>query len=214
MKWKVLLTAASLSSLLLSGCGANNNSMDNTALRSQGDPALRSVRYNPGNDTGNFNHSTYPVVDQNNIAQNQNNRNIPNHNVNNNDLANRNSRNNALQNVNNDENRMTVADKAADKIVEMREVDQANVIITENNAYVAAKLTDNANKKLSRDVEKKISDLVKATNQDIDHVYVSVNPDFYNRTTSYANDIRDGRPIEGFFDEFSTLVRRVFPTER
>jgi spore cortex protein len=215
MKWRVLLTAASLSSLLLSGCGTDNNSMDDTtALRRNDDPTLRRVGYSPDNDTGNFSHITYPIVDQNNRTENQNDRNLTYRNVNNDDTVDRNGRNNTLQNVNNNGNRMTVADKAADKIVEMREVEQANVIVTDNNAYVAAKLTDNASNKLSSEVEKKISDLVKSTNQDIDQVYVSVNPDFYNRTTSYANDIRDGRPIEGFFDEFSTLVRRVFPTER
>jgi Sporulation lipoprotein YhcN/YlaJ (Spore_YhcN_YlaJ) len=57
-------------------------------------------------------------------------------------------------------------------------------------------------------------DVVKSTDQNIDNVYVSVNLDFYERTTSYANDIRNGRPIAGFFDEFNTLVRRIFPTQR
>ena len=41
-----------------------------------------------------------------------------------------------MTNVNNNHNRMAVADKAAEKIVSMREVDQANVIVTDNNAYV------------------------------------------------------------------------------
>ena len=107
-----------------------------------------------------------------------------------------------------------MADKAAEKIVSMREVDQANVIVTDNNAYVAAKLANHNGNRLEKDIENKISDVVKSTDQNIDHVYVSVNPDFYERTTSYANDIRNGRPVAGFFDEFNTLVRRIFPTER
>ena len=92
----------------------------------------------------------------------------------------------------------------------MREVDQANVIVTDNNAYVAAKLANHNGNRLEKDIENKISDVVKSTDQNIDNVYVSVNPDFYERTTSYANDIRNGRPIAGFFDEFNTLVRRIF----
>lgn len=207
MKWRALLTVSFLLSLLLSGCGTENNSTDDTALQSQDDYELRSVRYNT-NDSIGLNTNAYDT------ANNDNNYNAAtNRDVNDNARANQDDRTNNIRNVNNNENRMDVADKAADKIVEMREVDQANVIVTNNNAYVAAKLTDNASNKLSKNVEKKISDLVKSTNRDIDHVYVSVNPDFYNRTTSYVNDIRDGRPIEGFFDEFSTLVRRVFPTE-
>lgn len=207
MKWRALLTVSFLLSLLLSGCGTENNSTDDTALQSQDDYELRSVRYNT-NDSIGLNTNAYDT------ANNDNNYNAAtNRDVDDNARANQDDRTNNIRNVNNNENRMDVADKAADKIVEMREVDQANVIVTNNNAYVAAKLTDNASNKLSKNVEKKISDLVKSTNRDIDHVYVSVNPDFYNRTTSYVNDIRDGRPIEGFFDEFSTLVRRVFPTE-
>ncbi|MCQ6276183.1 YhcN/YlaJ family sporulation lipoprotein [Bacillus sp. V3B] len=200
MKWRALLTAASLSSLLLGACGTNND-MDDTALRNQDNPELRNVGYNT-NDNMGLNNNTYGTV---NNANNYN------------ATTNLNDRTNTMHNINNNNenrNRIDVADKAADKIVEMREVDRANVIVTDNNAYVAAKLADNASKKLSKDVEKKISDLVKSTNRDIDHVYVSINPDFYNRTTSYANDIRDGRPIDGFFNEFGELVRRVFPTER
>ena len=116
--------------------------------------------------------------------------------------------------INQNDNRIAVADNAAKKIVALREVDQANVLVTNNNAYVAAKLEGNAGNQLAGDVEKKISDIVKSTDRNIDHVYVSVNPDFYARTTSYANDIRNGHPVAGFFDEFTTLIQRIFPTRR
>ena len=119
-----------------------------------------------------------------------------------------------MNNNRNNDNRIEVAERAADKITALREVDTANVFVTENNAYVAAQLADNAGDELTTDLEKKIADMVKSTDRDIDNVYVSVNPDFYNRTTSYANDIRNGRPVAGFFDEFRTLIQRIFPTER
>ena len=77
-------------------------------------------------------------------------------------------------NVNNNDYRMRVADKAAKRIVDMPEVDQANVIVTDNNAYVAAKLANNAGDRLEKNVEKKISDVVKSTDRNIHHVYVSV----------------------------------------
>jgi YhcN/YlaJ family sporulation lipoprotein len=67
---------------------------------------------------------------------------------------------------------------------------------------------------LTKDVEGKISDQDKAVDQDIDNVYVSVNPDFYDRMTGYTEDIRAGQPIEGFFDEFTETVRRIFPAQR
>ena len=218
MKWKTLMVTATLSTLLLAGCGTDN--ANDTAMRNQ-DNTLRNVNYNPNNNNGYPNQNNnygYPNGNDNviNRADRNNNRDhITNRN--NNDGINVNNRNNNRMNVNNrndNQNRIAVADKAAEKIVSMREVDQANVIVTDNNAYVAAKLANHNGNRLEKDIENKISDVVKSTDQNIDNVYVSVNPDFYERTTSYANDIRNGRPIAGFFDEFNTLVRRVFPTQR
>ena len=191
MKWKTLIVSASLSSLLLTACGVdnnNNNNANDTAMRNKNDNTLKNVNYNPNTTNRNY--------DNNNV-----NRDVTN-------ITNRNP------NANNNDYRMRVADKAAERIVGMREVDQANVIVTDNNAYVAAKLANNAGNQLEKNVEKKISNVVKSTDRNIDHVYVSVNPDFYTRTTSYANDIRNGRPVAGFFDEFNTLVHRIFPTAR
>jgi spore cortex protein len=240
MKWKTLMVTATISTLLLAGCGTNN--ANDTAMRNQ-DNTLRNVNYNPNNNygypNGNDNVMNIPDRNNNNITNRNNNdanltdlnnnrtdiadhninrRNITDRNNNGNDVADfDNNRTNIANRNNNDannQNRMKVADKAAEKIVSMREVDQANVIVTDNNAYVAAKLANQNGNSIEKDIENKISDVVKSTDQNIDHVYVSVNPDFYERTTSYANDIRNGRPIAGFFDEFNTLVRRIFPTER
>ena len=213
MKWKTLLVTATLSTMLLAACGTDN--ANDTAMRNQ-DNTLRNVNYNPNKNNNNGypnqnNNYGYPNGNDNvtnRVDRNNNLTNITDRNNNGNNIANRNN------NRDNNQNRMDVADKAAEKIVSMREVDQANVIVTDNNAYVAAKLANHNGNRLEKDVENKISDVVKSTDQNIDNVYVSVNPDFYERTTSYANDIRNGRPIAGFFDEFNTLVRRIFPTER
>lgn len=138
-------------------------------------------------------------------------------NVNKNDLVNRDqvTRNN-ITNVrdNNDydnRSRMRVADDAAKKVVDLKEVDTANVIVTENNAYVAVKLSPTSRNEVTTSIERKISQRVKSTDRDIDNVYVSENPDFYDRMTTYSSDIRNGRPISGFFNEFTETIRRVFP---
>lgn len=104
---------------------------------------------------------------------------------------------------------MKFADKTADHITDMDEVKRARVLLTGDNAYVAATLANG--KELTKDLEKKIADQVRASDQNIDDVYVSVNPDFYNRIDTYAKDVRNGKPIEGFFDEFSETVKRMFP---
>jgi YhcN/YlaJ family sporulation lipoprotein len=117
-------------------------------------------------------------------------------------------------NVGNNRSRMSVADKAAKKVADLPEVDRANIIVTDNNAYVAAKLDRSSRNELTSDIEKKISRKVKSVDPSIDNVYVSVNPDFYDRMNTYAGDIRNGRPISGFFEEFSDTIRRVFPNAR
>lgn len=214
------MVTATLSTLLLAACGTDN--ANDTAMRNQ-DNTLRNVNYNPNDNNAYPDHNNnygFPNGNDNvmNRADRNNNDgfNVNNRNNNNNrmNVNNRNNNNLNVNNRNDNQNRMAVADKAAEKIVSMREVDQANVIVTDNNAYVAAKLTNHNGNKIEKDIENKISDIVKSTDQNIDNVYVSVNPDFYERTTSYANDIRNGRPIAGFFNEFNTLVRRIFPTQR
>ena len=196
MKWKTLIASVTLSTLFLTACGTHNKNVNETASRNPNQNEFRNVNYTPNGFseyTNQGNANINPIVDHN-----------TNYNVTN--------RNN--NQINRNENRIAVADNAAKKIVALREVDQANVLVTDNNAYVAAKLEVNAGNKLEKNVENKISDIVKSTDRNIHNVYVSVNPDFYTRTTSYANDIRNGHPIAGFFDEFNTMIHRIFPTRR
>jgi spore cortex protein len=117
-------------------------------------------------------------------------------------------------NGNNGQQGMKVADKAASKVNEMKEVQQANVIVTENNAFVAVMLEDNAQGKVTRQIEEKISKAVKETDKNIENVYVSSNPDFVERMRNYGNDLQNGEPVEGLFEEFSEMTRRVFPNAR
>lgn len=109
---------------------------------------------------------------------------------------------------------MRVADEAAKKVADLPEVDTANVIVTGNNSYVAVKLSPTSRNKNTYNIEDKISQIVKSTDPDIDYVYVSENPDFYDRMNKYASDIRNGRPISGFINEFTETIRRVFPKSK
>lgn len=111
--------------------------------------------------------------------------------------------------VNKEENRLEVADEAADHIVKMEEVESANVIVTNHNAYVAVVLHEGIEG--TKQLEDKIAEEARAANKDFNNVYVSMNPDFVQQTTDYGNKIRAGEPVEGFFEEFSDTVKRVFP---
>lgn len=111
--------------------------------------------------------------------------------------------------TNDGENRLEVADEAADHIVKMEEVESANVIVTNRNAYVAVVLHEGVEG--TKQLEDKIAEEARAANKDFNNVYVSMNPDFVQQTTDYGNKIRAGEPVEGFFEEFSDTVKRVFP---
>lgn len=186
------ILAIALSTLLVSACGVNNNGVNETANRNRNMNEPTRVGY-PGNgmNYGQYGAPVTPIYDRVNY---NNNPNVIGRNVNVTD---------------NRTAKMRVADKVADRLVSMREIDHANVIVTDNNAYIGARLTNGRN--LSRTLERKISNEVKSVDRDIDNVYVSANPDFYDRMTNYSNDIRNGRPVEGFFDEFTQTIRRVFP---
>ncbi|MCY8234759.1 YhcN/YlaJ family sporulation lipoprotein [Priestia endophytica] len=115
---------------------------------------------------------------------------------------------------NDNQTRLEVADKAADRIAKLGEVDTANVIVTNRNAYVAVVLQDGTTGEVTDRLEKKIADQVRATDRDIRDVFVSSNPDFVNRMEDYGNRINEGDPVTGLFEEFTETVRRVFPNAR
>ncbi len=118
--------------------------------------------------------------------------------------------NDSTTDVNNDSNqKLAVADDVADKIVKMEEVESANVLVTDTNAYVAVVLKEGADG--SEVTENKIADEVRSANDTFKNVYVSMNPDFVKQMNEYGTKIRANEPVEGFFTEFSDAMKRVFP---
>ncbi len=112
---------------------------------------------------------------------------------------------------NNNQTRLEVADKAAARIVKLDEVDTANVIVTNRNAYVAVVLKNEANGEVTDRLKKKISDQVKATDQDIRNVYISSDPDFVNRAEDYGNRINEDATRNGLFEDFTETVLKSIP---
>ncbi|MGE7606107.1 YhcN/YlaJ family sporulation lipoprotein [Peribacillus frigoritolerans] len=121
-----------------------------------------------------------------------------------------------VNNVNNDNgvNGMRVAEDISNRVEALKEVGNANVIVTENNAYVGAVLKDGGEKDISNDLKERVADAVREADPSVDQVYVSANPDFVQRMDRYANDIENGKPVEGFAEEFRELVTRIFPSPR
>lgn len=159
--------------------------------------------------------------------QGVNNRNIDGENNNYFNRANNRTNDHNVDRVGNDTH-YEVSKKAANKISEqVEEIDNVYVITTDNNAYVAAELdtdrndrnnrgvnTNNQtrlNDELSDEVKQEIAKIVKSVDKNIDNVYVSTNPDFYDLANNYAEDLENGHPVRGFFDQLGNMVERLFP---
>lgn len=119
---------------------------------------------------------------------------------------------NQINNPNQDtNNQIRVHEDIANRIEDLKEVKRASVIVTDNHAYVGAVLKKG---KLTSDVKDKIANAVRNTDSSIEEVRVSTNPDFVERMDHYVKDVKNGKPVAGFTDEFQDLVNRVFPTSR
>ncbi|MBM7584095.1 YhcN/YlaJ family sporulation lipoprotein [Bacillus pakistanensis] len=112
-------------------------------------------------------------------------------------------------------NEYDIAEKAADKVTNIKEVERAYVLTTENNAFVAADLKGNdTDNKMTDELEKRIADTVRSTDKNIENVNVSTNPDFIDSMRNYGDRVREGDPIEGLAEELGNMIQRVFPDAR
>ncbi|WP_415874110.1 YhcN/YlaJ family sporulation lipoprotein [Domibacillus aminovorans] len=98
----------------------------------------------------------------------------------------------------------------ADRVEELDEVNGATVLVTDHKAYAAVDLKNGT--EVNDDLKNKIEEKVKESDTSVGKVYVSEDPDFSTQMKDYADRIKAGEPAEGFFDEFSDAVRRVFPS--
>lgn len=121
--------------------------------------------------------------------------------------------------VRDNDNRYNVSKEAADQITDkVDDIKRVQVITTENNAYVAAQLakgtSNESGDEVTDETKKKITDIVKDVDSDIDNVYVSTNPDFTNLLDNYATDLDEGKPVTGLFDEIGNMIERLFPQNK
>jgi YhcN/YlaJ family sporulation lipoprotein len=110
-------------------------------------------------------------------------------------------------------NRIQIANQATNKIVQLPGVRQANVLVMRRNAYVAA-IVDTKHDPITHKLKDRIAQQIRATDPNIQNVYVSTNPEFVDRINRYVADVQQGRPVSGFFQEFSNMIRNIFPTSR
>ncbi len=206
-----LLGASFLTAFTLAGCGGDEEGLrDNNGLQptGYGDGSHNAPNTEQINmDADEFGPDYYNGLGLNdnnqnsNFTENENNGNFHNNGVN------RDSNRGRNNGTNND---YSLADRVADRITsEVDDVDQAYVFTGPENAYVAVVLDEN--KELTDEVQKRIQQVVKNTDQDIDDVFISANPDFTRQARDYANQYDEGEPVEGFFEEMGDMFERIFP---
>lgn len=122
-------------------------------------------------------------------------------------LASRNDTTTGLHN----NTRMEAAQDIADHLTGNGTVQTANVLLTDNNAYVAVATPNGQDLDNAGDVKAKIAEQVKALRPNVQNVYVSANADFVSRVNNYMQDLNAGKPVTGFVQEFNTMVQRLFP---
>ncbi|WP_042149277.1 YhcN/YlaJ family sporulation lipoprotein [Paucisalibacillus sp. EB02] len=206
---KQLVGIAAAALIVVSGCGAENEEGQQEGTTNQN---IEPVRYQ--NHPDGLNHNRNYTLQRD--LEEPERTDINTQNINN--------TNNRTNNGESDQNadQFDVANEAADLIEKKIDViDNVYVITTDNNAYVAAELdTDNGERnnnngdKLTDEVKEQIASIVKSVDHDIDNVYVSTNPDFMDLANNYSNDIDNGEPVEGFFEEFGNMIERIFPQNK
>lgn len=67
---------------------------------------------------------------------------------------------------------------------------------------------------LTDEVKNQIADIVQEVDNNINNVYVSTSPDFVDLTENYVNDMDDGKPVRGFFDQIGNTIERIFPQNK
>lgn len=218
----ILVTGMALVTLF--GCGTNNNE----SMNDRNGNNIEKVRNQPTQrDAYENGINQYPGGPNGTWEDNQQGSFYDNNRLDQNDATNRTARernnqriqerDNGIEDRSDQDDDYRVADEIAEHVnKKIDAIDGAYVLTMGNNAYVACELDndDNAGKDddLSEKLEKKVTEAVKDADNEIENVYVSSNPDFVDLTSNYLRDIERGEPIEGFFDQFTEMIERVFPT--
>lgn len=110
--------------------------------------------------------------------------------------------------------RMHVDEDAEEQVEMLNEVQSATIITVQQRAYVAIVLENGDTKGIPGDLENKISQQVKITDESIADVYVSSNADFVVSMTDYREQLQSRRPIVGLTEAFNATIERIFPENR
>ncbi len=128
-------------------------------------------------------------------------------------VRNPNDRNVTNRTVNNrEEGRLKEGDRATAR--RGKATNQKNTTNQNNTNIPNRRGFDNFDDDLTDDIKTQIGDIVQSVDNNIKNVYVSTSPDFFDLADNYVDDMDNGRPIRGFFDQIGNTIERIFPQNK
>lgn len=97
--------------------------------------------------------------------------------------------------------------KIENSIITLKEVNAANVLLGENNAYVAVKLNENLGTAEKQTIRDKIVRKVKDMDGKIRNVSVSMDENVMTKVRGYQKEIKAGQTIDRFMNDIESLFR-------
>ncbi|HEX7064315.1 MAG TPA: YhcN/YlaJ family sporulation lipoprotein [Bacillales bacterium] len=223
------LSAAFLLTGALAGCGANNNGAvgDNDGVRPIG---YYSDENNGDNDWGmNRNRNHNGMLDNNGALGDRddnlgyNNGNGLNNDTDNdlglgNDNNNNNGKiddgdNNGMGMMDGDNNHERQAQAIANKLADMKSIENTSVVVTDDNVLVGIKTHDRGvTKNLKSSVRRTVQGMVQGKD-----IHVATNPKMYNRIKNVSNNLQDGdglnevnSDVRGIINDLGDAAKRPF----
>lgn len=111
----------------------------------------------------------------------------------------------------------TDADNLAKAVQKIPGIRSATAVISGDAAYIGINIDINSsidNTSKIQSIKKQAADTVRNTDKNIKTVYVSADADFIQRITKISDDVRNGKPVEGFRDELNEIVKRITPEKQ
>ncbi|EOD01528.1 YhcN/YlaJ family sporulation lipoprotein [Caldisalinibacter kiritimatiensis] len=103
------------------------------------------------------------------------------------------------------------ADKIANAVARMGEVNRATVVVNDNTAIVGVNMENNMEGTMNNDLRQRIERTVKNTDNKITSVAITTDPNLYSRIDSIARNIRDGEDMTGYRQDIQEIMMQISP---
>lgn len=108
-------------------------------------------------------------------------------------------------------NNLRPAENIASALVGKHNIRRANVFVVGQTAYVAVDIPETAQRNLTDQIKTSVANEARRVDPNLQRVFVSADPDVYQRFQGFNNDLQAGHPIQGIYNRFTELIQRVFP---